>query len=118
MQLGKTGEDLACDALRRCGYAILERRYRTRNGEIDIIARDGATLVFVEVKARDSGRFGTPFDAVTPAKRRRLAGLAVEYVATRRLHDAPCRFDVVAVSEAAGVRKVDILRNAFDLDTR
>ena len=63
--LGISGENLACDALARQGYAILARRYRTRVGEIDIVAQDGETLVFVEVKTRTSGNFGVPAEAVT-----------------------------------------------------
>ena len=66
--LGKTGEDLAVDELERRGYAILARRYRTRHGEIDIVARDGETTVFVEVKARATGEFGTAAEAVTPSE--------------------------------------------------
>src|SRR5918998_1739405 len=69
---GKMGEDLACAELTRRGYAILARRYRTRFGEIDIVARDGATTVFVEVKARAGDQFGGAAEAVTPWKQRRL----------------------------------------------
>src|SRR5262245_59143491 len=79
--LGKDGEDLACRELRRRGYAILERRYRTRFGEIDIVARQGETTVFVEVKARDGGEFGGAAAAVTPWKQRRLVAMAVDYMA-------------------------------------
>ncbi len=65
-ELGKSGEDLAVAELERRGYAILARRYRTRHGEIDVVARDGETTVFVEVKARTTGEFGTAAEAVTP----------------------------------------------------
>src|SRR5215472_2216073 len=78
--LGKTGEDLAVAELERRGYAILERRYRRRGGELDIIARDGPTLVFVEVKARESRDFGDAAEAVTVFKRRRMAQLAMDYM--------------------------------------
>ncbi len=112
--LGISGENLACDELTRRGYAILDRRYRTRFGEIDIIARDGATLVFVEVKARLTGEFGGAAHAVTAWKQRRVARMAVDYLARRRLHDCPCRFDVVAIDfERAGPR-VTVYPNAFD----
>ena len=67
--LGKSGENYACWELERRGYEILDRRYRTRVGEIDIVARDGETLAFIEVKARRSGRFGPPVEAVGPQKR-------------------------------------------------
>ena len=112
--LGISGENLACAELQRRGYAILERRYRTRFGEIDIIARDGATIVFVEVKARLTDDFGGAAAAVTRWKQRRIAHMAVEYLARRSLHDCPCRFDVVAIDvEAAGPR-VTVYPNAFD----
>src|SRR3954447_20285063 len=94
---GKTGEDLAVEELERRGYAIVDRRWRNRSGEIDIVARDGETLVFVEVKTRDGAEFGDGAEAITDAKRRRLVRLAVEYLARERIVDRPCRFDVVAV---------------------
>jgi len=79
--LGKTGEDLACAELERRGYAIIARRYRRRGGEIDIIARESETIVFVEVKAREGRAFGDAAEAVTLFKRRRLTQLAVDYIA-------------------------------------
>src|SRR2546423_14289324 len=95
--LGKTGEDLACGELERRGYAIIARRYRRRGGELDIIARDGGTLVFVEVKSRQDHAFGDGADAVNGLKQRRMARLAIEYVMRHRLTDSPCRFDVVSI---------------------
>jgi putative endonuclease len=112
--LGKTGEDLACQELTRRGYAILARRCRQRRGEIDIIARDGPTLVFVEVKARDSHEFGDAAEAVTARKRHRLTQLALEYLMRHHLTDCPCRFDVVSVHFEAGVPVVEVFQNAFD----
>ena len=113
--LGRTGEDLACDELRRRGYAILDRRYRTRSGELDIIARDGRTLVFVEVKTRGSSRFGTPLEAVTAAKRRQVVAMAADYLARRRPGAVTCRFDVAAVTFDGGGRPaVEIITHAFD----
>ncbi len=111
--LGETGEDLACAELRRRGYVILARRCRTRSGELDIVARDGGTIAFVEVKARSGPEFGPAVDAVTPAKQRRLVRLAVEYLARHRLGDAPCRFDVVAVDIAEGRPRIEVFQNAF-----
>lgn len=94
---GKLGEDLATVELWHQGYAILARRYRTRYGEIDIVAQDGETIVFVEVKARRSDRFGTAAESVTPWKQRRIAAMALDYLAWSGRTDAPCRFDVVAI---------------------
>ncbi len=113
VSFGKSGEDLACAELRRRGYAILARRYRTRNGELDIVARDGETTVFVEVKARTGGRFGAAAEAVTGWKRRRLARLALEYLARHRLLDTPCRFDVVTVDVSAGRPTIEVFQHAF-----
>jgi putative endonuclease len=112
---GKTGEDLACAELERRGYAIVARRYRRRGGELDIIARDGPTLVFVEVKARDSRAFGDGAEAVTALKRRRLARLALDFVARHRLHDCACRFDVVTVHMDEGQAAIEVFPNAFDV---
>ncbi len=108
-QLGKSGEDLAAAELERRGYAILARRYRTNRGEIDIIARDGDTIAFVEVKARATSEFGTAAEAVTRHKQRQLARMAVEYLARHHLRGCPCRFDVVAIDGA----RVTIFRSAF-----
>ena len=115
IDLGKRGEDLACRELEQRGYAILARRFRVRSGELDIVARDGATLVFVEVKARAGRAFGEAAEAVTPLKQLRLTRLAEEYLMRHHLHDCPCRFDVVSIQfDAAGVPDVVVFQNAFD----
>lgn len=113
--LGKSGEDVACEELRRRGYAILERRYRTRFGEIDIIARDGPTTVFVEVKTRAVNDFGGGAAAVTTWKQRRVAQMAVDYVSRHGLRDRPCRFDVVTVDLAGAGAHVEVYPHAFDM---
>jgi putative endonuclease len=113
--LGKTGEDLACRELRRRGYAIVARRYRTRIGEIDIVARDGETIVFVEVKTRRTDRFGLPAEAVTWRKRARIRAMAADYLTRQRLTNSPCRFDVVAVTMSSGERpRLEVVPAAFD----
>jgi putative endonuclease len=114
VSLGIFGEDLACRELQRRGYAILARRWRRRAGEIDIIARDGGVLVFVEVKARDGAACGTASEAVSARKRRRIARLAMEYVSRRRMGQCPCRFDVVAVDMDGDEPVVRVIQNAFD----
>jgi putative endonuclease len=115
--LGKTGEDLACRELERRGYAILARRYRLRTGEIDIVCRDGGTVVFVEVKAREGKVFGEAAEAVTVTKRRRIVSLATEYLARHHLSDQPCRFDVVSIHLESGAPVVQVIQNAFDAGT-
>ena len=111
--LGKLGEDLACAELVRRGYEILERRYRTRYGEIDIIARSGTSLVFVEVKARDGNAFGGGEAAVTVYKQQRIVRMAIDFLSRRRLQDRPCRFDVVTVDFAAGQPRIEVYPHAF-----
>jgi putative endonuclease len=111
--LGITGEDLAAAELERQGYAVLARRYRTRHGEIDIVARDGETIVFVEVKAKESAAFGTAADAVTRRKQHRVISMAVDYLARNRLTSRPCRFDVVAIDGVGQDATVTHYQGAF-----
>jgi putative endonuclease len=112
--LGKKGEDLACAELERRGYAILERRYRTRLGEIDIIASDRQTRVFVEVKTRMGDEFGGGAAAITGWKQRRVARMAMDYLSRNNLHDCACRFDVVTVDFDSGAPQITVYTNAFD----
>jgi putative endonuclease len=113
-QVGISGEERAVEELERRGYAILARRYRTRHGEIDIVARDGDTLVFVEVKARETAEFGTAAEAVTRRKQRRIVRMAVDFLARHQLTSEPCRFDVVAIDDAAAEGRIEVYRGAFD----
>ena len=115
---GKLGEDLACEELQKRGYAIVERRFRTRCGELDIVARDGDVLVFVEVKARSGGGFGSPFDAVTRQKRQRLSAMAESYLCHKRLNGVACRFDVVSIRQSRDGHTVELVRGAFDMESR
>ncbi len=114
--LGALGEKLAAKHLRKKGYTIIEQNYRCRLGEIDIVARDGTTLVFVEVKTRTSTTFGTPAMAVTPKKQQQISRAAQQYLASHDLFDSAARFDVVAVFlPPNGAREIEIVPNAFDL---
>jgi putative endonuclease len=113
--LGKSGEDLACRELQRRGYAIVARRFRVRSGELDIVARDGPVLVFVEVKARAGRRFGNAAEAVTFVKQRRLTQLANEYLIRHHVAECRCRFDVVSIHYEAGAPAIEIIQNAFDV---
>ena len=113
--LGKSGEDLGVETLERAGYAILDRRYRTRHGEIDIVARDGETIVFVEVRRRSGAACGSAAESVTPAKRRKVIRMAVDYLARADLWEkCPVRFDVVAIDDDPGAPRVTHYRAAFD----
>ena len=111
--LGKLGEDLACAELERLGYAVVTRRYRTRYGELDVVARHEGMLVFVEVKTRESSDFGHPAEAVTPQKMRRLYLMATDYAMRAGIRDAPCRFDVVAVETWFDPPRITVYADAF-----
>jgi putative endonuclease len=113
--LGKRGEDLACAELEKRGYVIVDRRFRTRCGELDIVAREGGVLVFVEVKARSGCNFGAPFESVTWKKRQRLSQMAASSLFLKRLAAVPCRFDVVAILEEQGTHTIELVRGAFDM---
>jgi putative endonuclease len=115
VRLGKIGENLACQELERRGYSVVARRYRRRGGEIDIIALDGATLVFVEVKARGGRGYGLAVEAVTALKQRRLAAVALDYLVRHHLHNCPCRFDVVAIQLTSEGPEIELFQNAFAL---
>ena len=95
--LGLRGEEIACAYLEKKKYTIVTRRFRMFHGEIDIVARDGTTLVFVEVKARADESFGRPEDSVTPGKQRQIRKIAQGYLVERPLGDDACRFDVIAI---------------------
>ena len=112
--LGWQGEDLAAGELQRRGYAILARRYRTRFGEIDIVAQDDGVVVFVEVKALRTSRFGSAAEAIPISKQRRIAAMALDYLAWSGRLDDPCRFDVVAI-DGLGTGRVQtrVIQNAF-----
>ena len=114
--LGRSGENLAASELEARGYAIVARRYRTEHGEIDIIARDGETLVFVEVRRKSSDECGTAAESVTPAKQRRVVRMAVEYLWLHGLYDrCPVRFDVVAIDDLPdGTPQIAVHVGAFD----
>ena len=93
---GSAAEDAAANFLARQGLEIVARNYRTRLGEIDLVARDGATLVFIEVRMRSSTRFGGGAESIGPRKQARIVAAARQYLARLR-HEPPCRFDVVTL---------------------
>lgn len=114
--LGQNGEDAACAHLKRRGYKILERNYRNRLGEIDIVASHQGRIVFVEVKMRRSLRFGSPKLSVTPTKQRKISMVALSYLKTRYTIDTPARFDVVSVLQQPGRQgQIEVIADAFEL---
>ncbi|MBI2019025.1 YraN family protein [Candidatus Daviesbacteria bacterium] len=112
-QTGDQGEDLACEYLQKQGYKILERNYRIRGGEIDIVARDGDTLVFVEVKARSSHEFGPPSESMTPWKIKALVKCAMFYVSKINWGNKEYRLDFVSIDFADNKENpvIELIRN-------
>ena len=117
-QIAKRGEQLASRALLGRGWEILQRNFHVGRGEVDLIARDGDFLVFVEVKSRIGARFSRPVEAVTRAKQRQLIRLAARYLAANRLYDQACRFDVASVvmDEDGKLVEFELIENAFQAD--
>ena len=114
-KFGEQGEALAVRSLKKAGYKIIETNYRNRLGEIDIIAKEKGTLVFVEVKSRTSVQFGSPKWAVTPKKQKKISMVALSYLKATDQSTARARFDVVAVISNQDTPQVEIIKNAFDL---
>ena len=111
---GRRGEDRAARALEDGGCRVIERNVACSLGEIDLVAKDGPTWVFVEVKTRKTGRYGSPLEGVTAAKQERLARLAAHYLSERGIADAPVRFDVVGIDLSGPSPRVEWVRDAFD----
>jgi putative endonuclease len=114
--LGNVGESIAATFLKGAGFSIVERNFRCVCGELDIIARDGRTIVFVEVKCRKNEIYGPPQLAVTPFKQRQISKAALVWLSKRRLYDAEARFDVIAiVLHESQLPEIEHIRNAFEL---
>ncbi|MFC1837373.1 YraN family protein [Thermodesulfobacteriota bacterium] len=119
-KLGAKGEEIAGRYLKGRGYRIIERNYRSRLGEIDIIAEQGQDLVFIEVKTRTDILFGTPFESITVQKQKQLAKVALEYLGKEDIQDRPARFDVIGirlkgVDDTFHEAEIELLQNAFEL---
>jgi len=113
--VGKAGEEVAIQYLRQQGYQVLERNYRCRFGEIDLIARDGSTLAFIEVKTRRSQTFGPAAAAVTLAKQRHLVKASQVYLTrTHKVYEL-CRFDVVTIELDAHTPRIELIKDAFQI---
>ena len=114
-ELGKEGEEKALRFLKKRGYRIIEQNYVCNLGEMDIIAKEKDTLVFVEVKTRTSTAFGPPQLAVTPFKQRQLSKVALYFLKEKKLEDVKARFDVVAILLSPEKEEIELIRDAFDL---
>lgn len=115
-ELGPAGEECASRYLRRQGYRIVARGVRYAKGELDLVAWDGSTIVFVEVKTRVSSQRGRPGEAVDQRKQRRMTRAALLYLKQHRLLEHPCRFDVVAIvwPPSSPQPEIELIRNAFE----
>lgn len=116
---GKKGEDLALGFLRRQGYSIIAKNYKTRLGEIDIIGKDKSYISFVEVRSTNSRVFEAPEHTIDRRKQTQIAKVALSYIKRYSLEDKDCRFDVVCIEGVDSVSpNIRLIKNAFDLDPR
>lgn len=118
LALGKKGEGLALTYLKRKGYEIIEKNYRTNAGEIDIIGRDRDCVCFVEIRTRKTRKFGSPLESIDRKKQNQIAKTALIYIKNNRLEEGKCRFDVVSVEQIGGfLPNIKLIKNAFELNT-
>ena len=115
LDLGKLGEDLAFKRIKRLGYRKIIRNYRCPLGEVDLIAQDGDTLAFIEIKTRRAGTTGYAKEAVDEKKKRQLSKVALYYLKDNQSSDAKARFDVVAVSLDGNEQRIEVVKDAFEL---
>jgi putative endonuclease len=118
LYLGRQGEEAAAGFLKENGYRIIMRNYKTRLGEIDIIAQDKETLCFVEVKTRNSDRFGSGFEAISAFKQSQISKAALLFLKDNNLLGKRARFDVVQVVYSGDLPKLDLIKDAFELEAR
>ncbi|MDX1252118.1 MAG: YraN family protein [Gammaproteobacteria bacterium] len=112
---GAEAEELACRHLQKEGLLLVERNYRCQRGEIDLIMRDGASMVFVEVRYRRSVRFGSGAESIDRRKQAKLAAAALHYLQSHRnAAKCPARFDVVSIAPDVSGSRIDWIKNAFE----
>lgn len=112
--MGQDGENIAFSYIRQQGYRVVERNYRCPYGEIDLIAKDGETFVFIEVKSRQSALFGQPEDAVDFRKKKKLSTVALWYLEEKNINNYHARFDVVSIMLSKQPPEIKLFRDAFD----
>jgi putative endonuclease len=111
---GAEGEEAAAAHLRSLGWTILDRNWRARHLELDIVAEERDTVVFVEVKTRAEGGLQSPFEALTPTKKERLCRAAQAWLEAHEAWSRPCRFDLVCVTSRAGTYQTELIRNVIE----
>jgi putative endonuclease len=116
LDLGKLGEELALKKVERLGYKCIARNYRCALGEIDLIAKDGDCLVFIEIKTRRGRSLGSIKEVIDKRKKRQLSKVALAYLKSNNYGDVKSRFDVVAISLNRDREQIEVIQNAFDLD--
>lgn len=116
LDLGRLGEELALKKIKRLGYKCVIRNYRCSLGEVDLIAKDGECLVFIEIKTRKGKSLGYAKEAIDGRKRRQLSKVALAYMKSNNCCDTKSRFDVVAINLSDEEDQIEVIRNAFDLE--
>ena len=115
LALGRRGEELALRKIKRLGYTCIARNYRCALGEVDLIAKDGDTLVFIETKTRKGASLAYAKEAIDARKRRQLSKVALAFMKANNCCEVKSRFDVVAVSLQGGQERIEVIKNAFEL---
>jgi len=116
LEFGKQAENAAAKFLQGLGYKLIMRNYKTKLGEIDIIAENKGVICFVEVKARHSSLFGEPEEAVSSAKQRQISKAAICYLKENNFLERPARFDVVSLLYTKDLPRIELIENAFELN--
>ena len=114
-EIGNIGEDKVCGYLDSLGINIIKRNYSCRYGEIDVIANDKGTIVFIEVKTRSNKNFGTPSESVTIAKQQKIIKTAKNYAIREKLTECDFRFDVAEVIKENNIYYINLIKNAFEV---
>jgi len=115
LNLGRLGEQLALEKIKRLGYKCIEKNYRCSLGEIDLIAKDGDCLVFIEIKTRKGRTLGYAKEAITPRKIRQISKVALAYMKSNDCCDSRSRFDVIAINIIGDREEMEVIKDAFEL---
>ena len=116
LQLGKHGEEATVKYIKKQGYRILEKNFRTKTGEIDIIAEDKKVVAFIEVKTRTGDQFGEPLEAVGPTKQKKIARVADQFLMRHKVENRDCRFDIVSITcptDDPQTWQIELIKDAF-----
>ena len=118
LKLGRKGEEEAVKFIKKQGYRILQTNFKTKSGEIDIIAEDKKVVAFIEVKTRATGEYGSPLEAVNYHKRKKIALVANQFLTRHKVENRECRFDIVAIlarSDDPKTWEIDLIKDAFSV---